>query len=194
MNMIWYNSTKEIRATHKHSIQIIKQFQPVLPLFFAGKKRKPRTQTVKTELAILGHKLGFKVYANHLSAANLTKIGNHFNPTEWMYDVHWYTEHDHYSTTSLELAVESEWESRRKDDKSNDFHSGVKYDFQKLLITNANLRLMIFKVSKEEELETLYTYFKAAIKGYTSLIEGDTFLFIAFHNKSKSFYYTELRK
>jgi hypothetical protein len=193
--MVWYNSTKEIRATHEHSIKIIEQFKPsILSLFFTEKNRGPRTQIVKTELAMLGHQLGFKVYANHLSKANVKKIGNNFNDTEWMYDVHWYTEHDHYSTTSLELAVESEWESRRNEDKSEDAYSGIKYDFQKLLITNASLRLMIFKVGQEEELETLYTYFKVAIEGYRSLIEGDTFLFIAFHNKSKSFYYTELRK
>ena len=72
--------------------------------------------------------------------------------------------------------------------KKGDRYSGIKYDFQKLLLSNTGLRLMIFNISKEEELNHLSEDFNNAITKYTPLKNGE-FLFVAFHDKEKSFHY-----
>lgn len=109
---------------------------------------------------------------------------------EWLYDLLWYQEDNNegYCPINFSLIVESEWEKRRREGKRGDLYSGIKYDFQKLLLSNSGLRLMIFKISKEEELNQLSEYFNNAIIRYTPLQKGE-FLFIAFHDKKKSFHY-----
>ena len=52
---------------------------------------------------------------------------------------------------------------------------------------------MIFKISKEEELNQLSEYFNNAKIKYTPLKKGE-FLFIAFHDKKKSFHYYTIKK
>ena len=103
---------------------------------------------------------------------------------EWLYDLLWYKEDNDggYSPLDFPLIVESEWEKRRREDKKGDRHSGIKYDFQKLLLSNTGLRLMVFEISKEEDLNLLSIYFNNAIAKYTPLKKGK-FLFIAFHNR-----------
>lgn len=112
----------------------------------------------------MGHKLGFRVHANGLTAADLKEIEVEFVNDEWLFDLHWFTNGvEPYSVQSLPLVVECEWNPRRKGD-SKTLYSGIKYDFQKLLIANADLRLMIFKIAKETELEVLGGYFNSAIQ------------------------------
>ena len=77
---------------------------------------------------------------------------------------------------------------KRKEDRNGDRYSAIKYDFQKLLLANTGLRLMIFKISNEEELKLLSKYFNDAINIYTPLKKGN-FLFVAFHDDEKSFHY-----
>lgn len=47
---------------------------------------------------------------------------------------------------------------------------------------------MVFEISKEEELDLLLKYFNDTIGKYTPLKKGE-FLFVAFHDKKKSFHY-----
>ena len=62
--------------------------------------------------------------------------------------------------------MESEWDKK---------YSGIKFDFEKLLIGNAERRLMICQ-SRENEIDNLLYKFKNAIDVFTENT-GDKFLF-----------------
>jgi len=118
------------------------------------------------------------------------KLGRHqFCCTEWLYDIHWYNDvpWEHYMPQHLHLAAECEFGNKRAvkigKEQSNQPYSAVKYDFQKLLVTNARLRLMIFRVSDQQSLEGaggLSEYFGKAIQHYKQLAPGSRFLFACF--------------
>lgn len=171
-----------------------------------------QTNRIKYELIKLGYGLGNCVYANLKKYRNIQykeiqklvgrinsfvcsnqhghNFGKHrFRNTEWMYDIHWYKDvpEEHYMPSELVLAVESEMGNNRYvsyGEMSQMPYSSVKYDFQKLLATNACLRLMIFRVASEDYLchgkDCLDEYFRNAIKHYTHLREGDQFLFACY--------------
>ncbi len=170
---------------------------------FTKRKRKKRTRLVKNALATLGDeekdgKPHYKVYANGLSRHLRPKDGGQFKKREWLYDLHWYEEDetDDYLPTSLPLVVECEWEAKRKDDNIVLFN-GIKYDFQKLLVANADLRLMVFRIrkrDKENDLAELNKYFDKAIKSYGNLAKGSKFLFVAFDEGEKQIRYANKYK
>ena len=156
--------------------------------------RPIRTRIVKKNLAMLGHKLGNKVYANGLTDVDLQEISVKFANHEWLYDLVWYTEEDHYTMTSMPLAVECEWNPNKKQQARNVAYSGIKYDFQKLVVCNAQLRLMIFQINKSDDLKNLEEYFSKAIQDYIYLTKGARFLFLAFYPKEEKLYYKEIVK
>ena len=166
---------------------------------FQDKIRPQRTRLIKDTLALLGdrelkNKPKYKVYANGLSKHLRQINGGTFKNSEWLYDLHWYTEGaDPYTTLSLPLVMECEWNLRRKGDSKVPY-SGIKYDFQKLIVSNAGLRLMIFKIKKLSNLDELGRYFQNNITNYTQLPLKSAFLFIAFCDLTKSFYYREIIK
>lgn len=86
--------------------------------------------------------------------------------------------------------MECEWNNKRKGDRGIPY-SGIKYDFQKLVISNADLRLMIFLKKKTHNLEELDQYFEDSINLCQNLPVGSKFLFIAFDQSIKGFHYTE---
>jgi len=143
-----------IATNGKVSEAIIQTLADLLDDFFSfqDKKRPQRTRLIKDKLALLGRDtFGYKVYANSLSLALTQLEGGTFRNSEWLYDLHWYVEgKSPYTTVRLPLVVECEWQQKRRGDKANPF-SGIKYDFQKLLISNAELRLMIFKVVRPSD-------------------------------------------
>jgi hypothetical protein len=159
------------------------------------KSPKKRTTKLFEVLTLLGDKKGYKVYSHSLSKKFMEQYKNEkgdskFVNREWLYDLLWYKEDNDggYFPLDFPLIVESEWWNTRREDKKRDRYSAIKYDFQKLLLANTGLRLMIFKISKEEELKLLSKYFNNAITKYTPLKNGE-FLFVAFHDDEKSFHY-----
>jgi hypothetical protein len=151
-------------------------------------KRGKRTSKLFEELTLLGESKKYKVNSHSLSKEFKTKYQQFVN-REWLYDLVWYTEGDSYCPKEFRLIVESEWQKRRKEDKNDDKLSGIKYDFQKLLLANTGLKVMIFPtIGSDQELKELSEYFDQAINTYKSRGKGH-FLFIAFCNKEKSFYY-----
>lgn len=85
---------------------------------------------------------------------------------EWLYDIVWYVEDEKNRLISVPLIVESEWDRR---------YSGIKYDFEKLLVGNADRRLLICQ-SKPDEVDSLLEKFKEAINAFQEN-SGDRFLF-----------------
>lgn len=202
---VWnlYKKGAKIKVGDKTAKGIIKELaKKVLTKFYSEnkpiKKDGERTTKLFEVLTLMGDEKGYKVCSHSLSKEFMDKYKNEegnskFVNREWLYDLLWYTEEEGYYPIDFPLIVESEWRKKRKEDKTGDKHSAIKYDFQKLLLPNTGLRLMIFKVSEEEkekatELDSLSDYFTDAIAKYKPLEKG-RFLFIAFHDKKKSFYY-----
>jgi hypothetical protein len=176
------------------SKKIIQTFGNSNDLFFQNQIRPERTRFIKKLLIKLGHELKFKVYANRLNKEDLQEINQPFVNREWLFDIHFYTDsNEPYSVESLPLVAECEWNPRRKGDSIVPF-SGIKYDFQKLIVSNAELRLMIFKIKKSSDLAQLETYFKNTINNYRHLENNAQFLFVAFDDKTNSFHYQQINR
>jgi hypothetical protein len=184
---------KLIKKSSDDSNKIINSLGALADNFFE-QCRPVRTRAVKLNLVKLGHELGYKVYANGLIPEDMAFINRPFVNREWLFDLHWYTDGiEPYTIKSLPLAVECEWNPKRKGD-GKVLYSGVKYDFQKLLVTNAGLRLMIFTVRNVAILEILNPYFRETIDNYEHLAPNAKFLLVAFNNKSRCFYYKKIKK
>ena len=175
----------DIECDHPMSKDIVKCIGNNLASSFLKIARGERTEYVMDSLSMLGRKFGFKSMSTGIST-KAEEVG--LKKIEWLYDLHWYDEKEPtcYSQTSLPLVVECEWDYKRKGDRDNDNYSAIKWDFQKLLVANADLRALIFKArssgSAEEENAKLDKYFDDTIKGYKNLADGSHFLFIAFNN------------
>lgn len=91
---------------------------------------------------------------------------------EWMYDLIWYkdasTKDDLYKPglSEIPLVMESEWDL--------DFNA-IKYDFEKLLLSNSKAKIMICQCHKNN-LEKLKSYFSEAINKFLRRHEDELFL------------------
>src|ERR1700734_1010867 len=106
------------------------------------KKWKKKTKQVMKALSRLGDNKHFKVLSNKIPNSLRPRKGK-FLKKEWLYDLHWFTDPGGYKLKRLPLVVECEWHwTRGKNDKQRpkDRYGEVKWDFQKLLVTNAELR------------------------------------------------------
>jgi hypothetical protein len=195
---------------------IVERLGSDLTGFFKKTQRKQTTQIMDT-LAMLGKDglqrgQGYKVMTNKISPylrqgykgrkkspAFPSRYRAQFKKVEWLYDLHWYEENEDtpYQQTSFPLVVECEWAYRRPGCKYKDSYGAVKWDFQKLLVANSDLRLMIFKKRKRfpkgKECDDLLSsdYFKQTIDGYKNLCVNSKFLFIAFDAGAKVLHYAE---
>jgi hypothetical protein len=206
------SETSEVKLGDPISEFIVKKLSSCLEKFFSPATTVgQRTGLIKCALCQLGHeeredKKGFKVYANRLPEDCPNVVSKKCKNREWLYDLHWYTENkgkkNGYQPTSLPLVVECEWGMKRKGDTTGKPYSAIKYDFQKLLVTNAKLRLMIFKITRgknHKRNSDLDKYFDKAIKSYRHLEKNPKFLFIAFDEsarkiQAKGFHYAEKPK
>lgn len=184
---------ERVKLSTTHAQKIVRRLGRIRSDIFKG-TRPIKTRLIKVNLAVLGHKLGYKVYANGLTDEDLQKIDVEFANHEWLYDLLWYTEEDHYTMTSVPLAVECEWNPNKKQHIKKVAYSGFKYDFQKLVVCNAQLRLMIFQIKKMDDLINLEEYFNKAIQDYSLLAKGSRFLFLAFFPKEEKMFYKEIKK
>lgn len=185
---------------HKHSDTIVRLFQEIASEYIYQKRdaRKPNTNSIKYNLVKLGHTLGYRVYANGLTPEQAKEQFDEYGFVcrEFLYDVHWYVDKrgEFYTPENVSLVVESELGDRRKGDTSKSPNPAVKFDFQKLLLANAELRLMVFKTKNVQHLNQLDSYFDNAIEAYSLLKKNDIFLFICFTHDSKEMYFTEKYK
>lgn len=166
-------------------------------------RKSVKTTKLFELLTELGDEKGYKVYSHSLSKSFLKKHKKkHFVNREWLFDLCWYQEEKGgYFLKNIVLAVESEWTKRRyisKKDKdrgctdTKDKYGAIKYDFQKLLLPNTGMCLMVFEVGKEER-EELSDYFKRACSIYN---KGNIpeILFIAFSKEDNTFFYYYIKK
>ena len=194
-NWILHSSATNISVKSPTAKSIIEAFGAIDRAFYKS-KRGTKTTMVMERLTQLGDNKGHKVYSHSLSEGFRQKSGDIFVNREWLYDLVWYEDDSNASYTIKKtlLTAESEWTHRRPKDKIDDNYGAIKYDFQKLLLSNAELKLMIFRVSGKtkqdikQKLIKLYNYFNNTIDQYEQMERGE-FLFIAFCDKEESFYY-----
>jgi hypothetical protein len=115
------------------------------------------TNRLKGKIAELGESLGYKVAVGGFKEKF---------ELEWLYDIVWYVEDSEGRLVSIPLIVESEWDKN---------YAGIKYDFEKLLVGNAERRLMICQ-SRKEQIDSLIDKFKIAINTFQENY-GDRFMF-----------------
>lgn len=186
----WKELDSHIQSNDKSlDVNILNRILKIKENFFSikYKQRSNRTRVIKSELVKLGHDLNYKVYANGLSDVN---IGNGFVNKEWLFDLIWYKEKKNtdYILTELLLAMECEWEGIRNDDLKKIKFGAVKYDFQKLVVSNSKLKLLVFKANCTD-LDKLTEYFINAIRSFENIQTESTFIFISFDNYRKKIFY-----
>ena len=191
---------KESLLQNELSRHILEMFSQIFQdyIFQRRNARKPNSNLIKYNLVNLGHKLGYRVYANGLNENQKKEQWDKYKFVcrEFLYDVHWYLdiEGKFYTPETVRLVAESELGDTRKGDISGLPNPAIKFDFQKLLVANAELRLMIFKVYKFKFLSELNDYFNYAIREYGRLQTGDCFLFICLVHETKQLYFAEKMK
>jgi hypothetical protein len=87
--------------------------------------------------------------------------------SQWLYDLVWYKNDEKKMLESVQLVLESEW---------NTSLEAIKYDFEKLLIANAEMKVMICEAKSSDMLNKLFEYFENAIKGYRLGKSGERYL------------------
>ena len=133
------------------------------------------TNRLKHRIGELGTNEGFQVAAGGF---------RDLFEREWLYDIVWYVEDAEKRLIRIPLIVESEWDAN---------YSGIKYDFEKLLVGNAECRLMICQ-SKPENIEDLFKKLKEAINAFEENY-GDRFLIAILDSRTESeFYYKTFTK
>lgn len=86
--------------------------------------------------------------------------------SEWLFDMVWYKEDEQKRLIDVPLVVESEWSTN---------HKQIKFDFEKLLVANAEHKLMICQ-SYDHNKEDLEKYFYEAIQCYKLNRKGERYL------------------
>lgn len=154
-------------------------------------RRKEDTLAVKHALIGVAKKFNISVWTQ-LNENEIIEDKTHLSNHEWLYDLIWYCYNDseHYALTELLLAMESEWGGRRysSNNDNSDPYGEVKYDFQKLLVCNAPIKLMIFKEHGKEETEKLLYFFQKRISESPLCSKEDTFLIVYYKmNRNSGF-------
>ena len=185
---------------HKYSKKIVLLFDEISNTYVYAKRnaRKPNSNAIKYNMVKLGHELGYRVYANGLTEEQKKEQFDKYKfvNREFLFDIHWYKDKkkEYYMPEIISLVAESELGDRRKGDQSKLKNPAVMFDFQKLLVANAELRLLIFKAKSRIELEALEKYFEKSIAAYKLLQKGSIFLFTCFLHDTKELVYCEKYK
>jgi hypothetical protein len=104
--------------------------------------------------------------------------------TEWLYDIVWYVEDKENRLIKIPLIVESEWDRN---------YSGMKFDFEKLLVGNAERRLMICQ-GKEDQIDFLFSKFEDAINVFEENYDDKFLIAILDSTTESKFYYKTFTK
>lgn len=123
------------------------------------KSNGKRTRAVKKAVGELGEKFGFAVATAH------RHVGD---DCEWLYDLCWCKEDEDETLLSMPLVMESEW------DKS---YWGLLCDFQKLLVSRADHRVLICSQPTPEDWRGCIQFLVQQVHRYCGSQVGDRYLF-----------------
>jgi hypothetical protein len=96
----------------------------------------------------------------------------------WLYDLIWYRNgENHEFLHSVSLILECEW---------NTSYKSIKYDFEKLLVCRADLKIMIFQ-SRQRNIKNNIDLLERGIAAYSHLGVDEVYLLICFNLTSSLF-------
>ncbi len=123
------------------------------------------TLAIKEELTKLGKQLGYKV-----RGAQPRSTPRDYFEDGWLWDLTWVDLRDGKDNYLLDLplVVESEW--------SPDLESEIIWDFQKLLVSRARLRVMIISAARSHVVAQNVDRIGEAIRTYSASTTGDRYL------------------
>ena len=125
-----------------------------------------RTKRVERLLTKLGKERGYRVAVKG--------EGCNWGKSEWMYDVVWANlSKDSELLRSIPLVMECEWGNTQE----------VWDDFQKLLISCAAVRVLIFRADSRNKASSLAKDLKQQIECFESRQDGDKYLFASYVEK-----------
>lgn len=198
---LWYDCSKtDDSLLLSNSAEIIKVFRQIAPLLFSKIKRSEKTRIVKKALILLGHKSGYKVYSNGLNKNDLEEIGKGFVNKEWLYDLQWYTEPENvyeknegYITKSFSMVMECEWDIKRREDRSSNDYSAMKYDLQKIICSNASLQVMIFKLKNTCDLIQIDEHMMKILNIFENRTKTSIILLVGVNQNESKILYREIK-
>lgn len=138
-----------------------------------GPYETPWTFAVKSSLIKLGKMKGYRV-----CASGFPDVAE----GEWLYDVVWFLENEQELLAQIPLVCESEW--------GNSLNH-VKIDFEKLLLANSELKIMVCQTGKES-VESLIDYFVRAIQTFERPFYPEIYAIAIFNNDKFTFEFTYL--
>jgi len=154
-----------------------------------GLGRTEWTWLIKKAFIELGMKHSYKVctartaeQCEELTYGNITCV----EWGEWLYDLVWYTEsqgevHGEKLTISVPLVMECEWGVGIPN---------MALDFNKLLVANADLRVMVCGAYDKETTDNFIAYCERAVQSYQQGHIGDCFLLCLMPNEGKVIFRT----
>lgn len=155
-----------------------------------GISDKEDTKRVKETIAKIAVNNNYNVWASRLEKK--TNNESQISGKEWLYDLICYKFKNgcHYSLNETILVMESEWGGKRfKVEDADDPYGEVKFDFQKLLISNAFVKLMVYRQHKADFYahgnKDLYSYFQNRIDNNIQITENSIFIFAEFSYKKE---------
>ncbi|MDP4114530.1 MAG: hypothetical protein Q8903_00260 [Bacteroidota bacterium] len=132
-----------------------------------------RTYIINTKLAQMGNACGYDVCVNKNHCG-----GDH--QSEWLYDMVWYKENSDNMLIEVPLVLEMEWSRFDKD---------IKYDFEKLLLSNSELRVMIFQKDSRDEVQKIGNNLIDRIKIFENKNKADKYLLIGMDTTGDGAFY-----
>lgn len=96
---------------------------------------------------------------------------------EWLYDLIWYKNDSADHLSELYLVLESEWDIAR---------SAIKYDFEKLLIARATLKVMVFQ-AYNRDISKIFELLKAGIDAFHTRSDDEIYILAGFNIDSFAF-------
>jgi len=131
-----------------------------------GNGAKPWTREIKSAICRIAKVSSSSPYDNKLYATNCDGADG----GEWLFDLVWVREvrGGDWKLKDLILVMESEWSPSRDDQK---------YDFQKLIVAKARIKLFVFQEKGEQELLAAVGEFLEMAKTFRNLDESEFYIF-----------------
>jgi len=134
------------------------------------------TRQIKEDIGSLGVAHGWTVCSSGFE--------RRFEP-EWLYDLIWYRNDGQKHLEDVYLVLESEW----REDKD---HYAVRYDFEKLLIAKATLKVMVFQ-AWDVDIAELFEFLERGIRAFKKGSADETYLLVGFNNNRDAFDVRQIR-
>ena len=134
-----------------------------------GTKDRDWTRQLKENIGNLGDSYGWRICTSGFK--------DHFD-CEWLYDLTWYRNDSDNHLSEVFLVLESEWALAQ---------SAIKYDFEKLLLAKATLKVMVFQAS-EKDLQTVFSLLERGIQAFYRNSVDEIYIFAGFNLNEHKFF------